>query len=406
MPGPEDLLRAFQPVLLYDSQETYFADAADEWTATETNVLRRATGQVLARAVPHAGEPALDLDFLGLFRYGDGSPVLDDDEIANTGHDYVEQASRLHGRFGNVVYGHSRPDVNGRLWLQYWRWHFYNDFALAGIHAGLHEGDWEMVQLRMHSDEPDVAVYAQHVNAEKRAWTDVEREDGHPVVYVARGSHASYFEAGFHTTEAWYDIADGKRKTPELTLEVLDGDGPGWARWRGRWGDTQPRLPGGLQQPSPTGPGAKAQWSKPDTLLDKAITPQQRTPAEAPEVTITRNGDWMRITFDFETHDPPPRSLIVTVNSRDETGVPPRTYTFSLEDTGSGTLNTRIPTDPAKHYDVYTSTSAGDPPVPSESTLTLLDPVGEAKHPVLQSVAQGLGKVFAWIRGHLRRGGP
>jgi hypothetical protein len=123
-------------------------------------------------------------------------------------------------------------------------------------------------------------------------------------------------------------------------------------------------------------------------------------------VTIARNGDWMRITFDFERHDPPPRSLIVTVNSRDETGVPPRTYTFSLEDTGSGTLNTRIPTDPAKHYDVYTSTSAGDPPVPSESTLTLLDPVGEAKHPALQGVAQGLGKVFAWIRGHLKRGGP
>ena len=111
-------------------------------------------------------------------------------------------------------------------------------------------------------------------------------------------------------------------------------------------------------------------------------------------MTIARNGDWMRITFDFERHDPPPRSLIVTVNSRDEAGVPPRTYTFSLEDTGSGTLDTRIPTDPAKHYDVYTSTSAGDPPVPSESTLTLLDPVGEAKHPVLQCVAQGLGRVL------------
>ena len=121
---------------------------------------------------------------------------------------------------------------------------------------------------------------------------------------------------------------------------------------------------------------------------------------------ITRVKGLLRLDYDFERHDPPPRSLIVTVNSRDEDGVPPRTYTFSLEDTGSGILNTRIPTDPAKHYDVYTSTSAGDPPVPSESTLTLLDPVGEAKHPVLQGVAQGLGTVFAWIRGHLKRGGP
>jgi len=391
----EELLRRFLPRLRYDSNEQYFADSAAQWTDNPGNELRRGDGTLLA------GAPELSLDYLGEY---EAEPS---DFISDPRRDYRAQYVALRvarPELKNRTYGHA-VEQNGRLWLQYWLWYFYNDYSLA-LNAGLHEGDWEMVQLRMHSDEPDVAVYAQHVNAEKRAWTDVEREDGHPVVYVARGSHASYFEAGFHTTEAWYDIADGKRKTPELTLEILDGDGPGWARWRGRWGDTQPRLPGGLQQPSPTGPGAKAQWSKPDTLLDKAITPQQRTPAEAPEVTITRNGDWMRITFDFETHDPPPRSLIVTVNSRDETGVPPRTYTFSLEDTGSGTLNTRIPTDPAKHYDVYTSTSAGDPPVPSESTLTLLDPVGEAKHPVLQSVAQGLGKVFAWIRGHLRRGGP
>ena len=197
---------------------------------------------------------------------------------------------------------------------------------------------------------------------------------------------------------------DGKRKTPELTLEILDGDGPGWASWPGRWGDTQPRQPGGLHQPSPTGPGAKEQWTTPDSLLEKERTVKGGEPAAAPDVSISRNGDWMRITFDFERHDPPPRTLVVTVNSRDETGMPPRTYTFSLEDTKSGTLNTRIPTDPGKHYDVYTSTTAGDPPVPSESTLTELDPVG-TKHgvPFLQSVAQGLGRAVAWVRGHLKR---
>jgi hypothetical protein len=224
------------------------------------------------------------------------------------------------------------------------------------------------------------------------------------VVYVARGSHASYFEPGFHQTEGWYDLADGKRPAPELTLEVLEGDGPGWARWPGRWGDTQPRLPGGLQQPSPTGPGAKKQWKQPDYLLDHSVTPSRGPAAEAPDVQITRNGDWMRITFDVEQHDPPPRSLVVTVNSRDETGMPPRTYTFTLEETRSGVLETRIPTDPKKHYDVYTSTTSGDPPIPSDSVLTELDPVGSGpKTPFLAGVAQQIGHVFAWVRGHLKR---
>ena len=97
----------------------------------------------------------------------------------------------------------------------------------------------------------------------------------------------------------------------------------------------------------------------------------------------------MRIDFDFERHAEPPRSLVVTVNSRDEDGVPPRTYTFGLEETASGRLITRIPTDPTKHYDVYTSTTAGDPPVPSDSTLTLLDPegAGPPKPPLGQKIA-------------------
>jgi hypothetical protein len=362
------------------------------------NTLRATGGKVIAE------QPELKLEFLGAAAYGNGTAAKPSDFIANPTRSHRAQYVELRiarPELKNRVYGRAIED-NGRLWLQYWLWYFYNDYSLA-LGAGLHEGDWEMIQLRMHDDEPDVAVFAQHTHAEKRPWSAVETDDGHPVVYVARGSHASYFEAGFHSTEAWYDLADGKRPAPELALELLEADGPGWAVWPGRWGDTQPRVPG-LHQPSPTGPGAKPQWKSPDALLEKARTVEHGRPAEAPEVSITRHGEYMRITFDFERRDPPPRSLVVTVNSRDEKGVPPRTYTFSLEDTKSGTLNTRIPTDPAKHYDVYTSTAAGDPPVPSASTLTELDPVG-TQHggAFLQGVAQGFGRVVAWLRGHLKR---
>ena len=38
---------------------------------------------------------------------------------------------------------------------------------------------------------------------------------------IARG----YFEAGFHQTEAWYDLADGKRRMKHRpALEILETD--------------------------------------------------------------------------------------------------------------------------------------------------------------------------------------
>ena len=91
----------------------------------------------------------------------------------------------------------------------------------------------------------------------------------------------------------------------------------------------------------------------------------------------------------------------MTVNSRDEPGTPPRTYTFGVQDTVRGRLSTRIPVSPDKHYDIYTSTTTGDPPVPSESRLTLLDAVGggSRKPPVVQQALVGLGRLVAALRG-------
>jgi hypothetical protein len=82
--------------------------------------------------------------------------------------------------------------------------------------------------------------------------------------------------------------------------------------------------------------------------------------------------------------------------------VPPRTYTFHLADTRRGTLATEVPLDPAKHYDIYASTTSGDPPIPSESVLTELDPVGRvASMPVLERLVQGLGRFVARVRHQL-----
>lgn len=78
---------------------------------------------------------------------------------------------------------------NGR-WLQYW-------LAYAGDpdHGGV---DWELVMVHVIDDQPVGVVAAQHRWAESRIWNDVEQVDGHPVIYVGRDKHASYFSGRWH----------------------------------------------------------------------------------------------------------------------------------------------------------------------------------------------------------------
>jgi hypothetical protein len=409
----DDLLKRFQPVLRYDSNEQFFADSAAQFTEAPGIELRRAppapgtSGAVIARSVPAGAEPKLTLAFLGPKAYGNGETAERTDVIGLQGKDYRGRYVRLRKArrdLNNRMYGHA-VEVGGDVWLQYWLWYFYNDYQLA-LGLGTHEGDWEMVQLRIREGEPDVAVYAQHRGGQKRAWADVEKhpsDPDRPVVYVARGSHGAYFERGFHPTEAWYDIADGKRAAPELALEIVDDAAHAWLRWPGFWGDTTPRgRSATLDSFSPTSPGTRKVWRDPASALDGATTVAALTPPPAPAVRITRGRDnRLEISYDFSDRDIPPSALVVTVNSRDEKGVPPMTHTFEdLAARGRATLRTDIAVDPAHHYDIYASTVAGDPPKASDSALTELDPVKpERDTPLWQRVAQVLARIVAWIRG-------
>jgi hypothetical protein len=405
----DELLARFKPQLRYDSQEAFFADSAAEMTDNPRNDLRRAPrddgpGELIAAA------PQLSLDFLGSPAYANGAPAQSTDRLAINGRDYRTQYVRLRtarADLRNRMYGHAALDSSGRVWLQYWFWYFYNDYHLAAD-FGLHEGDWEMVQLRLLGDEPDLAVYAQHRQAEKRPWGDVRRapDNGQtPLVFPGRGSHASYFEPGLWETEAWYDIADGRRRTPPLELQTLrDGD-PRWVAWPGQWGDTEPQLLPGLESGSPPGPARHAQWRDPHVLLESAVTRAPATPPPPPEVAVERAGGRLRVTYDVSRHkDGAPTKVIVTVNSVDEPDVPPRTFTFPVEDTLSGELLTTIDLHDARHYDVYVSVvSASDgTTTPSESRLIQLDPVGEPSGPdhlPTASIGVALARIAAWFNG-------
>lgn len=94
-----------------------------------------------------------------------------------------------------------------RIALQYWVQYYYDDWA------NRHEGDWEGITILLELSErvikqrrelgeiellDDITVqeagYSVHEDGYRRLWRDVQKTaDGRPIVYVARGSSASYF---------------------------------------------------------------------------------------------------------------------------------------------------------------------------------------------------------------------
>ena len=190
----------------------------------------------------------------------------------------------------NVVYGHVSTTATASTWLQYWYCYFYNDYNLIGkiIRAGLHEGDWEMVQLRLGGPDrtPDLAVYAQH--AARRAARVVagsRRSPGtqRPVVYPARGSHAAYFTAGTHWTgHGSTTPTAGARARTQRLVEVVSGDATRrWIRWLGHWGDTHaggsPMTPTRRARPGSTGSG----WTRWRCSTSRPPPPRPRPTAAA-----------------------------------------------------------------------------------------------------------------------------
>jgi hypothetical protein len=391
----DELLARFKPQLRYDSQEAFFADSAEQMTSGAGNELRRKDGTVLASA----GD-GLSLSFLGP-TYPNGEQADTSDVLSVHGKDYRNQYTRLRVArpdLSNRIYGHARTGSDGRVWLQYWFWFFYNDYHLAAD-FGLHEGDWEMIELRLQDDEtPDIAVYAQHAYAEMRTWDEVETtSDGRPVVYPARGSHASYFEPGMYETAGWYDIADGRRATPELELEIVGDDTPSWVVWPGYWGDTKKVRP--LDEDSPRGPGPHDQWTDPSWLVDQAIARPRKRPPEPPEVAASRRHGklWLELDFSRRTR-PPPVKLVVNVNSPNEPGVPPKSFTFDVQDQPRG-VDTGFPLDAKKRYEVYTSITVrvDDKEQPSASRLTLIGPG------LVSALPEWLKRFLWWLRNLFSR---
>ncbi len=85
----------------------------------------------------------------------------------------------------------------------------------AGVKSAGHEGDWEGISVGLDKQDAAVsAVYFAHgEKVEPLPWAKVKKLGGHPIVFSALGSHASYTTSG-----------------KQVNLDVTGG-GPIWATW-------------------------------------------------------------------------------------------------------------------------------------------------------------------------------
>ncbi|HXS32918.1 MAG TPA: Vps62-related protein [Solirubrobacterales bacterium] len=344
-------LARYSPYVQYDSLESFAADSAATMTDCviadfpRGNSLRQGSEKVLAEVAPPAGESKLELSFLRAGNYSDSAKtkVSADDYLDVTGKHYVEEAREMHTRpgYGDQVYGHAKRDEKGTLWLQYWFFYYYNNKAF--LHAGLHEGDWEMVQLRLGADgTPDVATYAQHAHGERCDWADVETEEGPegpvPVVYSARGSHASYFRPGTYDQAPIvpdHNDAGGPRVRPQLN--VIGDKDPAWVAWPGRWGSTK-ALIGPIGSDSPPGPRWHGAWRDPLAFHEDARQAEDLAPVAgadlpkpaAPTIEVKRDGTRALVSYSFPQPDPSApklRGILISLDGSKD-GRPPATKVF------------------------------------------------------------------------------
>ena len=307
-PSTDDLLRRFTPQVRYETQETYFADSAAEMTDNFV-AGRRQNALVSGGARIAAADPAdpladLSLPFLGSPFYADGRAATTSDFLDAANGSYQQDAQRLRAAgYGDRVYGRA-VSAGGRTWLQYWLFSYYNPQNVLGF--GVHEGDWEAIQIGLDADgAADAATYAQHDERERCSWSRVQTTStGAPVVYVALASHASYFAPGVNPRGFFPDDhhrGTGYRVTP--ALEIVTPATPFMA-WPGRWGASSSSPPAPRRQGKwgdPAGFEAGADACTVGAMQVSATARAQDLGADvpAPRISATRDGARASVRYRF-----------------------------------------------------------------------------------------------------------
>jgi hypothetical protein len=264
---PQELATQFSPVLRFTSGEKFYPTSVDYIITSSTLRLRATDGS--STTVTNSPTP----DNLGSYA---GSDLFLDNKLEtldNIAEDYAQKTDTI----GYHAYVHIATSGSTQT-IQYWLFYAYNNGPLNN-----HQGDVEVIQIFLdNSNNPQQALYSQHGAGENAAWEDVEKQDTHPIVYVAQGSHANYFRPYQGKMGIESDIVsnDGKTITPtDLNLIILGEQGShppeqSWLDFAGRWGYWGTNEDVALGRAGPLGPVFNQdgiRWEQPQAYLDTTL---------------------------------------------------------------------------------------------------------------------------------------
>ncbi len=168
-----------------------------------------------------------------------------------------------------TVYFHlAYQPSTGRVAIEYWLLYLYNDFYDD------HEADWEGVTVVLDNGAPLGATYTQHQGRKWVAWSDLTKTATHPIVYVARGSHADYPQPGRYSIRVCW-TKYGRHCSPTPRVDDAAGGGSILAPaaydlqpfagigYTGSWGSGNYILGVGLTNDRITDPRRRSEYSNP-----------------------------------------------------------------------------------------------------------------------------------------------
>lgn len=125
--------------------------------------------------------------------------------------------------------------------LTYFFFYGYNEGPQGVGDIQNHEGDWERITVQLDdNNQPTEVRYSAHDGqGAVRPWSEAN-ENGHPVVYVAKGSHASLPEPGDWKTNAYGILDSGSddgRRFELSSLDAVDVTGEPWYGSNVSWGE-------------------------------------------------------------------------------------------------------------------------------------------------------------------------